>query len=52
MYEFLNSSNRDEFERFVQTHENGSFMQSLLWADVKANWLSEGVISRDAAGVI
>lgn len=52
MYEFLNSSNRDEFERFVQTHENGSFMQSLLWADVKANWLSEGVISRDAAGNI
>lgn len=52
MYEFLNSSNSNEFERFVQTHENGSFMQSRLWANVKANWISEGVISRDRSGKV
>lgn len=52
MYEFLNPSNSNEFERFVQTHENGSFMQSRLWADVKANWISEGIISRDGSGSV
>lgn len=52
MYEFLNSSNSNEFERFVQTHENGSFMQSRLWENVKANWISEGVISRDRSGKV
>lgn len=50
MYEFLNSSNSNEFESFVLTHENGSFMQSRLWANVKTNWISEGIISRDGAG--
>ena len=50
MYEFLNSSNADEFESFVSSHENGSFMQSPLWANVKANWGSEGVISRGEDG--
>lgn len=50
MYEFLNTSNSNDFESFVQTHENGSFMQSRLWANVKANWKSEGIISRDGAG--
>lgn len=50
MYEFLNSSNSNDFENFVQTHENGSFMQSRLWANVKANWESEGIISRDVSG--
>lgn len=50
MYEFLNSTNSSDFERFVQAHENGSFMQSRLWADVKTNWISEGIISRDDLG--
>lgn len=50
MYEFLNSTNSNDFESFVQTHENGSFMQSRLWANVKANWESEGIISRDISG--
>lgn len=52
MYEFLNSNNANEYERFVEAHENGSFMQSLAWANVKANWDSEAVISRDEHGKI
>lgn len=47
MYEFLNSANAAEYERFVEAHENGLFMQSLAWANVKANWENEAVISRD-----
>lgn len=34
----------------METHENGTFMQSRLWADVKANWKSEGILSRDGLG--
>lgn len=52
MYEFLSSDNADEFERFVEANENGSFMQSLTWANVKANWGSEAIISRDERGEI
>lgn len=52
MYEFLSPDNAGEFERFVETHENGSFMQSLAWANVKANWGSEAIISRDERGKI
>lgn len=52
MYEFLSPDNASEYERFVETHENGSFMQSLAWANVKANWGSEAIISRDERGRI
>ncbi|MDE6733362.1 MAG: aminoacyltransferase [Oscillospiraceae bacterium] len=52
MYGFLNSQNAAEYERFVEAHENGSFMQSLAWANVKANWESEAIISRDDSGKI
>lgn len=47
MYEFLNSTNANDYERFVAAHENGSFMQSLAWRNVKTNWEYEAVISRD-----
>ncbi len=52
MYEFLNSNNANDFEHFVLTHENGSFTQSLRWANVKTNWESDGVLSRDGFGNI
>lgn len=51
MYEFLNSTNANDFERFVLS-QNGSFTQSLAWANVKANWDSEGVLSRDEKGSV
>lgn len=52
MFEFVNSANAVQYEHFVEEHENGSFMQSLAWANVKANWESEAVISRDERGEI
>lgn len=52
MYEFLNSTNAAAYENFVPAHENGSFMQSLAWANVKANWESEAIVSRDERGKI
>lgn len=52
MYEILSQENSEEYERFVEAHENGSFMQSLLWANVKANWESEAVVSRGEHGEI
>lgn len=52
MYEFLSPDNAFEYEHFAEAHENGSFMQSLAWANVKANWGSEAIISRDESGRI
>lgn len=52
MYEFLNSNNSGDYERFVESNENGGFMQSLAWANVKVNWDSEAIISRDDRGNI
>lgn len=49
MYDFLNSTNKEEFERFVLS-QSGSFTQSPSWADVKENWDSGGVLSRDKNG--
>lgn len=50
--EFLTPENRDEFERYMINHPNGSFMQSVKWADVKHTWDSAGVISRGDDGNI
>lgn len=50
--EFLNDSNRAEFEAFASTHENGQFTQSVNWVKVKNNWQYEGIISRDENGEI
>lgn len=52
MYEFVNADNADEYESFVQSHENGFYTQSLIWPKVKFNWESEAVISRDEQGKI
>lgn len=52
MYEFLSSTNANDYESFVAAHKNGSFMQSLAWANVKANWNSEAIVSRGDDGRI
>lgn len=52
MYEFLNSTNANDYEDFVKAHKNGSFMQSLKWANVKTNWESEAIVSRGEHGEI
>lgn len=50
--EILNPAQYNEYEQFVKTHENGSFMQSLNWHKVKNNWGLEVVVSRDDNGKI
>lgn len=50
--EFLTPETMNEFENYMMTHPNGSFMQSTKWAIVKHTWDSAGVISRDADGKI
>ena len=53
--EFLNKADlkqRQEFDRFVSQHPNGSIMQSLRWAGVKANWDYEAIVVRGKQGQI
>lgn len=42
----------DEYERFVDNHKNGCFMQSINWTKVKDQWDYEAVISRNKNGEI
>ncbi|MGN0660157.1 MAG: lipid II:glycine glycyltransferase FemX [Oscillospiraceae bacterium] len=47
-----NPQQREEFESFVSTHESGSFMQSLMWPQVKTGWDYEGIIVRNPEGQV
>ena len=42
----------EEYESFVSSHKNGSYMQSLKWPKIKNNWEWDAVISRDSDGNI
>ena len=50
--EILDKSRYDEFERFVRSHSGGSITQSVLWHEVKSNWLPEVVAVRGEDGQI
>ena len=53
--EFLNIEDKkacEEYERFVNSHKNGSFTQSLRWASVKKNWKHEAIVTRGQNGAI
>ena len=52
MMELLKKETEAEFEQFVRTHKNGSFMQSLAWPKVKNNWGYDGVLSRGSDGTV
>ena len=55
MIDFINPNDTAacrEYEAFVQSHPNGSFMQSLQWAEVKSNWKHEALVVRDINGQI
>ena len=48
MNEILDKNNvraKEEYEKFVLSHKNGNFMQSLHWTGVKKDWDYEAVIS-------
>jgi peptidoglycan pentaglycine glycine transferase (the first glycine) len=45
-----NTDNKDfifEYEKFVESHPKGHFMQSVKWAEVKSNWKNEIITVRD-----
>ena len=52
MTEYVNKTNLDEYEAFVQGHPKGHFAQSVLWAKQKPAWDWKAIICRDEAGKI
>jgi lipid II:glycine glycyltransferase (peptidoglycan interpeptide bridge formation enzyme) len=50
--EILRPEQYNEYEQFVMAHPAGGITQSVLWHDVKSNWLHEVVVSRDTDGKI
>ena len=52
MTEFVNHTNLDAYEAFVQSHPKGHFSQSSLWAKQKPAWRWKAVICRDGQGAI
>ncbi|MCI8650518.1 MAG: peptidoglycan bridge formation glycyltransferase FemA/FemB family protein [Anaerotruncus sp.] len=50
--EILTPEQYSEYERFVTSHPQGSFTQSVNWQKVKNNWGFEAVVSRDDTGAI
>lgn len=43
---------KQEYEKFLQTHERCNFQQSTRWAKVKSNWKNEIVLAEDNKGNI
>jgi len=52
MIEFVTKENMAEYERFVESHPQGSFMQSSLWAKQKPDWQWRAFIRRNRRGII
>jgi len=48
----LDNFDRGKYEKFVQAHPKGHFMQSLKWAQVKSNWHNEIITVEDRQGDI
>jgi len=44
--------NEEEYERFLQTHPKGHFLQSVKWARLKSNWMHKIIVVRDNEGNI
>ena len=52
MIEYVNEKNLAEFEQFVQSHPQGHFAQSSLWAKQKPAFTWKALICRDESGKI
>ncbi|MEG1558108.1 MAG: peptidoglycan bridge formation glycyltransferase FemA/FemB family protein [Oscillospiraceae bacterium] len=50
--ELLKESDYLEYRKFVENHKNGSFYQTIEWANVKNKWDFEVIVSRDDGGAI
>ena len=45
-------NDRERYEKFVASHENGSFLQASFWPSVKKEWKNEIIISENENGEI
>ncbi len=52
MYERITQATIAEYEAFVQSHPEGHFAQSVLWAKQKPSWKWEAVVVRGEDGTI
>ena len=52
MLEFVDCDHAQELDAYVRNHSHCHFMQSSLWGRVKTDWSWQGLIYRDALGVI
>ena len=52
MIEKYSKVDKDAYEAFVTSHENGSFLQSSFWPSVKKEWKNEIIVSKDENGKI
>lgn len=50
--EILSKNQYAEFDEFCNNHPHGAFQQSPRWGNVKTEWKSEVVVSRDESGKI
>ncbi len=50
--EILSKNQYAEFDEFCNNHPHGAFQQSPRWGNVKTEWKSEIVVSRDENGAI
>lgn len=52
MIEYLKDVDKNEYEQFISSHPKGHFMQSVLWAKQKPQWVWDGVLCRGENGEI
>lgn len=45
-----NKDEVDEYESFVSTHSKGTITQSINWANLKSNWKSHAVLTKNEKG--
>ncbi|MBR3614977.1 MAG: peptidoglycan bridge formation glycyltransferase FemA/FemB family protein [Clostridia bacterium] len=48
----LEEKDRDEYKKFLETHDRCNFQQSLEWGNVKTSWKKEVILSEDKDGKI
>ncbi len=51
-YEFIKDKDFEEYEQFVRSHPDGSFMQSVNWVKVKQGWKQEICVVRKDGKIV
>ena len=49
---FVNDDNKEEYKKFLESHERCNFQQSLEWGKVKSFWKNEVILAEDKNGNI